>query len=318
MTGGAGFIGSTLADALIASGASVLLADDLSTGRRENVDGAMAAGAELSIGDVGDGDWVSREVLRFGPEAVFHLAAQADVRRAVADPSFDARVNVLGTINVLEAARLAGAGVVFASTGGAIYGEGEGRRLPFREDDRACPLAPYGASKLAAEAYVELYRRLHGVPGVSLRFANVYGPRQDPYGEAGVVSIFAGKLLAGQRPTIFGDGRQTRDYVFVDDVVEALLAGGRALSEGLADRGPYNVGTGLETSVLELHERIAEVLRVALEPESAPTRAGEVQRVVLDSSRAAHELGWKAEVDLDRGLRKTVEGIAADLGLRAG
>jgi UDP-glucose 4-epimerase len=310
VTGGAGFIGSNLVDALVARGDEVLVLDDLSTGREDNLTGAIEAGARLVRCDVADGESVAREVGAFAPEAVFHLAAQADVRKAVADPAFDARVNVLGTVNVLEATRAAGgAPVVFAATGGAVYGEGEGADLPFPESTPPAPETAYGASKLAGEIYVGLFERLHGIPGLALRFGNVYGPRQDPHGEAGVVAIFCGKLLAGEAPTVYGDGRQTRDYVFVDDAVRALVAASEALAAGSAPPGPLNVGTGEETSVLDLLEILLPLGDEELEPSFAEARPGEVQRVSIDPSRAEEALGWSARVSLADGLRATYESV---------
>src|SRR5919107_2394837 len=223
VTGGAGFIGSNLVDALLARGDEVTILDDVSTGRRENLEGARANGAELVELDIRNAEEVASVFARVQPEAAFHLAAQIDVRKSTADPAFDARVNVEGTINVLDGARRAGTRrVVNTSTGGAIYGEG--RILPAPEDHPVAPEAPYGQSKFCAEGYCELFGRLHGMSTVSLRYGNVYGPRQDPLGEAGVIAIFCGKVVDGGRPTIFGDGLQTRDYVYVGDVVEANLA----------------------------------------------------------------------------------------------
>ena len=230
VTGGAGFIGSNLADALTARGAEVLVVDNLSTGHRENLDEALESGAALVEGDVAVGPEFDEIVDDFGPDRIFHLAAQVDVRKAVADPGLDARINVVGTINVLEAARRHDAAVVFASTGGAIYGEGSGRGLPLDEEAASLPETPYGASKLTGEIYLDLYRRLYGLAGVALRFGNVYGPRQDPHGEAGVVAIFCGLLRTGGPLRVFGDGEQTRDYVYVADVVAACLAAEEALS----------------------------------------------------------------------------------------
>jgi UDP-glucose 4-epimerase len=292
VTGGAGFIGSYVADALAARGDEVHVLDNLSHGSRENVPGA----ARLHEGDIrSDADAVFEEAR---PEACFHLAAQADVRVSVDDPAYDADVNVLGTLRVLEAARRHGAKVVFASTGGAIYGECE---TPAPEDAERQPLAPYGASKLAGEEYLATYNRLYGTGHVSLRYGNVYGPRQDPHGEAGVVAIFMGLLTGDGTPKIFGDGRQTRDYVFVGDVVDATLA---ALDH---PGGVLNVGTGVETSVLELYEAISRVSGVEREPEQAPARLGELQRSVLDPGRAERELGWRPRHSLDDGLRATWE-----------
>jgi UDP-glucose 4-epimerase len=306
VTGGSGFVGSNLVDALVARGDQVTVVDDLSTGRRENLDQALAAGAELIEADIRDGLAISELARDRRPQQIFHLAAQIDVRRSVADPAFDADVNVGGTANLLEAARLAGTDrFVFASTGGAIYGEGEGKPLPLGEDAAEKPLSPYGQSKLAAEGYVSLYRRLYGLSGVILRLGNVYGPRQDPLGEAGVIAIFCGRLAASQAPTVFGDGAQTRDYIYVADVVEAALTA----AEGDTS-GPYNVGTGRETTVLELVEMLRELGGSdSFEPEFAPPRTGEVQRIALDSSRAASDLGWRARTGLRDGLRLTLEAV---------
>ena len=306
VTGGAGFIGSNLVDALLARGDTVTVVDDLSTGRRQNLDGALAAGAELVEADVRDAAALLAVGGESEPEVVFHLAAQIDVRRSVEDPAFDAAVNVGGTANVLEAARTAGCRrVVFVSTGGAIYGEGEGKRLPLAEETPAAPLAPYGQSKFAGEGYLALYERLYGLSGVSLRLGNVYGPRQDPLGEAGVIAIFCGRLLAGERPTVYGDGRQTRDYVYVGDVVAAMLA-----AAGRAATGPVNVGTGVETDVLELARQLRELGDGGdFEPELAPPRPGEVQRIAIDPGRAERELGWRAEVGLAEGLKLTLDSL---------
>ena len=289
VTGGAGFIGSHLVDALVGRGDLVHVLDNLATGKRENL-----SDAELHVGDIrSDCDALFDDVR---PEACFHFAAQADVRVSVDRPDFDADVNVLGTVRVLEAARRHGTKVVFASTGGAIYGECDG---PANEDAPRRPLAPYGTSKLAGEEYLQTYNRLHASTHTVLRLGNVYGPRQDPHGEAGVVAIFMKRLREGERPRIFGDGMQTRDYVFVVDAVQAAVA---ALgSEG----GVYNVATGTETSVVELLERIQSVTGTNAEAEFAPPRPGELQRSVLDVSRADAELGWRPRHDLDAGLAAT-------------
>jgi UDP-glucose 4-epimerase len=306
VTGGAGFIGSNLVDALLARGDEVTVVDDLSTGRMVNLEGALAAGADLVQADIRDGEALSRLAAEKQPEVVFHLAAQIDVRRSLEDPSFDAAVNVGGTANVLEAARTSGCGrIVFVSTGGAIYGEGEGQQLPLDEATPIAPMSVYGQSKYAAEGYLALYERLYGLSGISLRLGNVYGPRQDPLGEAGVVAIFCGVLKDGGRPTVFGDGTQTRDYIYVGDVVAAALAA--AESEVT---GPVNIGTGLETSVLDLVEALRGLGEGdGFEPEFAPPRAGEVQRISIDAGRAERELGWKAGMDLSEGLRVTLESI---------
>jgi len=306
VTGGAGFIGSNLVDALLARGDEVTVVDDLSTGRRENLDGALAGGATLAELDIRDGEALSARVGEVRPEVVFHLAAQIDVRRSVADPVFDASINVGGTANVLEAARKAGARrIVFSSTGGAIYGEGDGQELPLAEDAPLAPEAPYGQSKFAGEGYLALYERLYGLSGVSLRLGNVYGPRQDPLGEAGVIAIFCGRLRTGERPTVFGDGKQTRDYIYVGDVVSAALA-----AAGSDAIGPINVGTGIETDVLELARLLRELGGAKdFEPEFAPPRTGEVQRISIDPARAARELDWRAEIGLEEGLRLTLDSV---------
>jgi UDP-glucose 4-epimerase len=289
VTGGAGFIGSHVADRLLARGDEVHVLDDLSKGTRDRV----PAGAELHVADIRDPDAVF-EAAR--PEAVVHLAAQADVRVSVERPADDAAVNVLGTVRILEAARRHGAQVVFASTGGAIYGECDG---PAPESAPRRPLAPYGTSKLCGEEYLSTWNRLHGTRHVSLRFGNVYGPRQEPHGEAGVVAIFMGLLRGDGTPRIYGDGAQTRDYVYVGDVVRAVVA---ALG---ADGGVYNVGTGVETSVLELYAAVERAAGVERAPVHEPARAGELQRSVLDVSLAARELGWRPEGTLADGLDST-------------
>ncbi len=305
VTGGAGFIGSHVVDALVARGDDVVVLDDLSRGRRENVN----AGATLVTADIRDGGAVDAAFDDVRPEVCFHLAAQADVRVSVADPALDCDVNVIGTIRVLEAARRHGTQVVFSSTGGAIYGECE---RPAPESAPREPLAPYGASKLAGEEYLATYNRLYGTSHVALRYGNVYGPRQDPHGEAGVVAIFFGRLAAGEPPRIFGDGRQTRDYVYVGDVVVATLAGyGHA-------GGVFNVGTGRETSVVELAEACGRVSGVGLEPVFAPARLGELQRSVLDPSLAERELGFRAATDLDAGLAETWRSVRTEGEVRAG
>jgi len=306
VTGGAGFIGSNLVDALLARGDTVTIVDNLSTGRRENLDGALAAGAELAELDIREAAALAELVGEERPDAIFHLAAQIDVRKSIEDPAFDAAINVGGTANLLEAARGAGSPrIVFVSTGGAIYGEGEGQQLPLDESTPIAPLSAYGQSKFAAEGYLSLYERLYGLSGVSLRLGNVYGPRQDPLGEAGVIAIFCGRLRAGERPTVFGDGTQTRDYIYVGDVVAAALAA--ATSEF---NGPINIGSGIETDVLELARLLGEIGGVeGFEPELAPPRAGEVQRIALDASRAERELGWRATTGVADGLRLTLDSI---------
>jgi UDP-glucose 4-epimerase len=306
VTGGAGFIGSNLVDALLARGDEVTVVDDLSTGRLVNLEGALAAGAELVEMDIRDAAGLSALARERAPRAVFHLAAQIDVRKSLEDPAYDAAVNIGGTANVLEAARAAGeARVVFISTGGAIYGEGEGQQLPLDESTAIAPLSAYGQSKYAAEGYLALYERLYGLGSIALRLGNVFGPRQDPLGEAGVIAIFCGKLKTGERPLIFGDGTQTRDYIYVGDVVAAALAA--ADSERT---GSLNIGTGRETSVLELARTLKNLSGAdSFEPEFAPARAGEVQRVSVDPSRAEAELGWKPAIELEEGLRLTLDAV---------
>jgi UDP-glucose 4-epimerase len=292
VTGAAGFIGSHVVEALVARGDEVVALDNLVTGRRERVN----RGARFEEADIRDAAALERIFETRAPEVCFHLAAQADVRVSVERPDYDAEVNVLGTVSVLEAAREVGAQVVFSSTGGAIYGECE---RPAGEDDARVPISPYGTSKLAAEEYLAAWNRLYGSEHVALRFGNVYGPRQDPHGEAGVVAIFFGRLAEGRSVTIFGTGRQTRDYVYVGDVVAATLAAAGH------EAGVFNVGTGRETSVLELYEGCRRASGVDLEPEFAEPRLGELDRSALDPERAAAELGFRAQVSLEDGLART-------------
>jgi len=294
VTGGAGFIGSHVVDALVAQGAEVAVVDSLVHGAQDNV----ATGAELHVRDI-------REPLddvfdAVQPEAVLHLAAQADVRVSVERPVEDADVNVLGTVRILESARKHGAQVVFSSTGGAIYGD---CTTSAPEDSPCEPLSPYGTAKLAAEEYLRAYNRLYETRHIALRYGNVYGPRQDPHGEAGVVAIFLGALARGEQARIFGDGMQTRDYVYVGDVARATLA---ALGH---EGGVFNVGTGRETSVAELYELCARVAGSDRAAEHAPARLGELQRSFLDPTLAADTLGFRAMVDLEDGLRSTWDWI---------
>jgi UDP-glucose 4-epimerase len=302
VTGGAGFIGSHVVDALLNRGDQVTVVDNLSSGRRSNLADAEAAGAVLHVADVRDPGALAEIFAASRPEVVFHLAAQIDVRRSVEDAVYDADANVLGTIRVLEASRVAGVHrVVNTSTGGGLYGDAE--VIPTPEDHPIRPLAPYGQGKHAAEGYCELYTRLHGLSTVSLRYGNVYGPRQDVHGEAGVVAIFCGCTVEGRRPTVFGDGSQTRDWVEVGDVARAnLIAGDGQLG------GPVNIGSGQETSVLDLIETLNEVSERGQlpTPSFVPERPGEVMRSCLDVSRASSELGWRAEVDLQAGLGRVL------------
>ena len=299
VTGGAGFIGSHIVDALVARGDEVVVLDDLSHGRRENV----SPRAELVVADIRDAGAVAEVFGEARPQACLHLAAQADVRVSVTRPDFDAEVNVLGTIRLLEAAREHGTRIVFASTGGAIYGE---CAEPATESSPRAPLAQYGTSKLAGEEYLATYNRLYGSEHTALRFGNVFGPRQDPHGEAGVVAIFLGKLARGEAPHIFGDGSQQRDYVYVGDVAGVALA---ALER---PAGVFNIGTGVATSVLDLFDVCRRVSGVDVEPVFDPPRLGELQRSVLDTSLAERELGFSARTSFDDGMTATWEFIRAE------
>jgi UDP-glucose 4-epimerase len=306
VTGGAGFIGSNLVDALLARGDRVTVIDDLSTGRRRNLDDALERGARLCVIDIRNAAELDGVIGEEAPEAIFHLAAQIDVRRSLSDPAWDAAINIEGTINVLEAARSHGvARIVNSSTGGAIYGDAE--TIPSSEETPPLPEAHYGQSKLAAEGYLGLYERLYGLDSVTLRYGNVYGPRQDPLGEAGVIAIFCGKLDTQERPTIYGDGLQTRDYVYVGDVVAANLAAVEA-----PVRGPINIGTGVETNVLELVAILRELAGAEhFEPQLAPPRLGELPRSCLDIARARETLGWQPTIGIREGLRLTFEASRA-------
>ena len=299
VTGGAGFIGSHVADLLIERGHRVVVVDDLSTGKRSNVPDK----AELVELDVTERDRLLDVVGRAQPDAVCHLAAQASVTFSVRHPDRDLEINVLGTLNVLEASRQVGAPVVFASTGGALYGDGV--PIPTTEGVAPRPGSPYGASKLAGEAYVATWARLHGLPNVVLRLGNVYGPRQEPHGEAGVVAIFSACLLEGRTPVVYGGGKPTRDYVYVGDVADAFVA---AAESGRP--GTYNVGTGVESSVDVLLAALQEIAGTSIEPEQAPLRPGELNRSALDSTLIESELGWRPRMSLAEGLRVTFESFA--------
>ncbi|MCB0989009.1 MAG: GDP-mannose 4,6-dehydratase [Microthrixaceae bacterium] len=305
VTGGAGFIGSTLVDRLLAAGHAVDVVDDLSSGSLANLAEARANpdhDFQFHRLDIRDGA-VSDLIERRQPEVVFHLAAQIDVRVSVADPVLDAMINIVGSLNVLEGARRAGARkVVFASSGGTIYGAPGGDDLPIRESQPQTPISPYGVAKKAVGDYLAAYRELHQIEYTALALANVYGPRQDPHGEAGVVAIFAGRLLADEACTIYGDGEQTRDYVYVDDVVDAFV---RA-----ADKGGglvINIGTGVETSVNQLYSTMADVAGIERAAVLAPARDGEVPRSALDAARAEMQLGWKPWTDLATGSAAVLE-----------
>jgi UDP-glucose 4-epimerase len=307
VTGGAGFIGSTLVDRLLAEGHSVDVVDDLSSGSLANLAAARAtAGHALSFHqiDVSSAELVELVVHR-RPEVVFHLAAQADVRVSVRQPVFDAEVNIVGTLRVLEGARAAGASrVVFAASGGTLYGEVEEDELPVRESHAHHPLSPYGVSKKAAIDYLVAYRELHAVEFCALALANVYGPRQDPHGEAGVVAIFADRLLSGEPVTIFGDGTQTRDFVYVDDVVDAFV---RASSRG--GGLVMNIGTGRELSVNELAAVMGATAGADMSPVHAPARTGELRRNALDPGRAGIHLGWVPWTPIEDGVRAVLDHV---------
>ncbi|HUZ37889.1 MAG TPA: NAD-dependent epimerase/dehydratase family protein [Streptosporangiaceae bacterium] len=306
VTGGAGFIGSHLADALVARGDEVVVVDDLSSGRVGRLDPQVA----LQKVSVTDSAALAAMVKGSGAELICHLAAQIDVRASVDSPADDAQVNVVGTVNVLEAARAVGARVLFASSGGALYGRDA--PIPSREDVLPLPESPYGIAKYCAECYIGLYNRLHGTSHSVLRLANVYGPRQDPAGEAGVITIFCAAALAGDRPAIYGDGAQTRDYVYVGDVVSAFLAA--------ADRGrpgTWNIGAGAEITVLELVEIIGGLAGHPLSPVFADARTGELARSAVAVDRAGEELGWQPQVPLPEGIGRVYEWIAAGAPDRA-
>lgn len=296
VTGGAGFIGSHLVDRLIQDGHEAVVVDNLSTGKRKHVNRA----ARLYKLDV-QSPRLERVFRKERPSVLMHLAAQMDVRRSVEDPIFDARSNILGTINVLEqAVRHGSRKVVFASSGGAIYGEQE--VFPAPESHPTRPLSPYGISKLAGEFYLAYYQQHSGIQYVSLRYSNVYGPRQDPHGEAGVVAIFTQKMLSGEQPIVNGTGRQTRDFVFVEDVVDAHLA-----VMGKDVQGCYNVGVGEETSINELFGMLADLTKSGSKQVHGPAKKGEQARSVVDSTKLRQELGWEPRTPLSEGLSRTVE-----------
>jgi UDP-glucose 4-epimerase len=310
VTGGAGFIGSHITDALVARGDEVTVVDNLSSGRKANLADAIDAGVALQVADIRDADALQDIFAQARPELVFHLAAQADVRKSIADPAFDAAVNVLGTINVVEAARTAGAKrLVNTSTGGGIYGDVD--LIPTPETVAPKPMAAYGQSKQCAEQYCAWATRLYGFQTVTVRYGNVYGPRQDPAGEAGVIAIFCGRAVTGETPTIFGDGTQTRDYIYVGDVVAAnLLAAAHP-----AAHGEYNIGTQVEASLLQVVDALREALPegTPFEPAFGDARLGELQRSALDATRAREELGFVARTALADGIRQTYAATAAVL-----
>jgi UDP-glucose 4-epimerase len=298
VTGGAGFIGSHLTDAFLARGDEVGIVDDMSRGRHSRL-ADHAAAHKLSIRDAGP---LIALAERTRPDLICHLAAQIDVRVSVAAPADDAQANVVGTVNVLEAARAADARVLFCSTGGALYGRDA--PIPSLEDVLPLPESPYGIAKYCAEQYVGLYNRLHGTRHTILRLANVYGPRQDPAGESGVIPIFCARVLAGERPVIYGDGTQTRDYLYVGDAVAAFLA---AADQGRP--GIWNFGTGVESSVIDLARLIGAAAGRTVDPQFAPARPGELQRSALAAERAERDLGWKPAVSLADGVRRVYRWI---------
>jgi UDP-glucose 4-epimerase len=300
LTGGAGFIGSHVAEKLLERGHEVAILDDLSSGKRENIPEGVAF-YEMDVRSP-----CEEAFQGFEPEALCHQAAQMDVRRSVREPTFDAEVNVLGTIRLLENCVEHGVEkVVFASTGGAVYGEQ--RKFPATEDHPQYPISPYGVSKLAAERYLHYYRAQYGLPYVALRYSNVYGPRQDPHGEAGVVAIFCGNLAAGKPSTINGTGEQTRDYVYVEDVARANVL---AL-ENETSSGAFNIGSGVETSVNELYELLQELSGKDLPPKHGQAKPGEQLRSVVDPDRAGRILDWRPAVDLATGLKQTLRSFGA-------
>src|SRR5919107_621094 len=300
LTGGAGSIGSHVAGRLLERGHEVAVVDDLSTGKRGNV----PDGAEFYETDIRNG--CTHIFEEFAPEALCHQAAQMDVRRSVREPDFDAEVNVLGTIRLLQNCTRHGVGkVVFASTGGAVYGEQEA--FPATEDHPQYPVSPYGVSKLAGERYLHFYHVQYGLPYAALRYANVYGPRQDPHGEAGVVAVFSGNLAAGRPSTIYGTGEQTRDYVHVEDVARANVL---ALEQD-SPPGAYNIGTGIETSVKELYGLLREISGKGPPPEHGPRRPGEQARSSISPAKAARMLSWRPAIELTAGLGETLRSFGA-------
>ena len=308
VTGGAGFIGSHVADLLLSEGYQVEIVDNLSSGRRDNV----PSGATLHHLDIGSPD--AARIVREGRfDVLCHLAAQIDVRKSVDDPVADARINILGSLNLLEAVRAGGHAtrVVFSSTGGAIYGDFV--PVPSVEDMPKDPESPYGIAKFSAELYQAYYARVHKLDTVSLRYSNVYGPRQDPHGEAGVVAIFCNRILKGEPLTVFGDGKQTRDYVFAGDVARANLAAATMTLPPArqVDVRSFNIGTSRETSVLELAQTLQRAAGTSVPIQHVPARAGELPRSAVSNQKAMKELGWGPQVNLEDGLRMTFEYFAA-------
>ena len=299
VTGGAGFIGSHVIDALLADGWRVVAVDDLSSGDARRV----ASEATLEIADITDREALDTLFDSARPAAIFHLAAQSSVTQSVADPARDCEINVRGTLNVLESSTRHHAPVVFTSTGGALYGDRA--PLPTPEDTAPAPVSPYGASKWAGEAYLTTWREASGIPHSICRLANVYGPRQSPHGEAGVVAIFSHHVWQGDSPTLFGFGKPTRDYVHVHDVAQALLA-------AVGQAGVFNISTGIETPVSGIFEHLRDVAKVAIKEQLAPLRAGELERSGLDPSRAQERLGWQARIGLEEGLAETYQALVRE------
>lgn len=296
VTGGAGFIGSNIVDALIWNGHEVAIIDNLSTGKEESINPK----ANFFHVDITDFEALESVFQSFKPEIVFHVAAQIDVRKSLEDPSFDAETNVVGSVNLFSLCVQYGViRIVFSSTGGALYGEP--KELPAKEDSPIQPLSPYGISKYCTEQYLNYFKRLYGLERVILRYGNVYGPRQDPLGEAGVIAIFTNKILRGEPPTVFGDGSQTRDYVFVEDVVRANLL------SITGKEGVYNIGTGIETSVNQIIQLFSKILKKEIKPMYTQPRKGEVFRISLDSEKAKKELGFSVRYNLEQGLMKTID-----------
>lgn len=306
VTGGAGFIGSHMVDRLVAGGREVRVIDNLSSGE-QRLPFLEAAGVEVDRLDIRD-EAAASLIEDFRPDEIYHFAAQMDVRRSVADPIYDADVNVLGTLRILGAAANAGARVVTASSGGCIYGEADPDRFPLDEQTPKNPDSPYGITKAVMDDYLRFYSSVNGLHYANLALGNVYGPRQDPAGEAGVVAIFGSRLLKGEPCAIFGDGSQTRDYVFVGDVVEVFFA-----ASARGDGETFNIGTGVETSVNDLYARMAAICGVEAEPEHMPARPGELERNCLSSAKAGEILGWSPQKDLDEGLAETIEFLRTQL-----
>ena len=295
VTGGAGFIGSNIVDALVEKGHKVAVVDDLSTGKKENLN----LNAQSFNIDLRDKDALDKVFQSGRPKIIYHVAAQIDVRKSAADPAFDASVNIIGSINLFElAVKYNARRIIFSSTGGALYGEPE--NLPADEHTEVAPLAPYGVSKYCTEQYLNYFKSMYGIERIILRYANVYGPRQDPLGEAGVIAIFTGRILNVENPIIYGDGNQTRDYVYVEDIVKANLLA----MDG--KQGIYNIGTGIETSVNELVKMFSNVLNKDIKPVYELPRKGEVQRIALDGTKAKNELGFTPQFSLEEGLKKTI------------